>query len=334
MPTIADVARTAGVSISTVSYALSGKRPISANTRAKIDAAIRQLDYHPNAGARALASSRTNVIAVVAPLRAGVNIPMVLEFVSGVVTAAREVDHDVLLVTQEDPAGIARISGRSSADAFVVMDIEIDDPRIPELSAIKQPATLIGIPADPSGLSCVDLDFQAAGRLAIQHLADHGHHNIGFIGSADKRIQRKAGYAVRTNAGLHNGAQANGVVVATAPSEASFAGGQQAVATLLDNHPDTTAIIVHNENALAGVLDGIKRRKLAIPNDISVIAIALRTAFMGLAQNVTAIEVPGFDMGKIAVELAMTRLDNPDSPGETRLLTPKIIDGGTTGAVR
>ena len=68
MATINDVARAAGVSPSTVSYVLSGRRPISAQTRERVQAAIAELGFHPHAGARALASRRTNVLALVVPL--------------------------------------------------------------------------------------------------------------------------------------------------------------------------------------------------------------------------------------------------------------------------
>ena len=84
MATISDVARAAGVSISTVSYVLSGRRPISPETRARVEAAIAELNYHPHAGARALASSRTNALALVAPLRADINVPVIMQFVTAV----------------------------------------------------------------------------------------------------------------------------------------------------------------------------------------------------------------------------------------------------------
>ena len=73
---------------STVSYVLSGRRPISAETRARVQAAIAELGFHPHAGARALASSRTNVLALVAPLRVGVNVPVIMQFATAVVTCA------------------------------------------------------------------------------------------------------------------------------------------------------------------------------------------------------------------------------------------------------
>lgn len=320
--------------MSTVSYALSGKRPISASTKNRIDQAIAALNYHPNAGARALATSRTNVIALVAPLRAGVTMAVVLEFVSGVVEAARERDYNVLIDTQDDPAAIARLSGTASADALVVMDIELDDPRVPELQRLRQPAALIGVPNDAGSLSCVDLDFYAAGRLAVQHLVQLGHREIGLIARGDARIWETLGYAVRSIAGVRDAARVGGATIELIPSESTFVGGVTATDQLLNDHPHTTAIIVHNEFALAGVLDCLDRRGLQVPQDISVLAIALQSALIGLARNVTLIEVPGYEMGRIAVELAIAKLDDPDRPGETRLLAPSIIDGGTTAEAR
>ena len=79
--TIADVAGDAGVSPSTVSYVLSGKRSISASTRHRVEQSIRKLGYRPHAGARALAGNRSNVLALVVPLRTDQNLPVVMRFV-------------------------------------------------------------------------------------------------------------------------------------------------------------------------------------------------------------------------------------------------------------
>ena len=75
MVTLAEVAQHAGVSASTVSYVLSGKRSISAGTRQRVEQSIQELGYHPNAGARALASSRSNIIALMVPLRTDMYVP-------------------------------------------------------------------------------------------------------------------------------------------------------------------------------------------------------------------------------------------------------------------
>ena len=89
MVTLADVARHAGVSASTVSYALSGKRSISDETRRRVERAVTDLGYHPNAGARALAGSRSHIIALVVPLRTDVYVPIMMEIAIAVTVAAR-----------------------------------------------------------------------------------------------------------------------------------------------------------------------------------------------------------------------------------------------------
>ena len=126
MVKITDVARHAGVSPSTVSYALSGKRPISEETRQRVEAAIRELGYRPHAGARALASSRSNVLALVIPLRPGIHVPVVMQFAVSVVTTARRHDHDVLLLTQEEGEdGLRRVADTALVDALIVMDVQL-----------------------------------------------------------------------------------------------------------------------------------------------------------------------------------------------------------------
>ena len=125
MVTIVDVARAAGVAPSTVSYVISGKRRISPSTRQRVEQCIRDLGYHPNAGARALATSRTNVLALAVPLRPDLNLSVIMQFVSSVVTSAREHGLDLLLLTKDDgPAELRRVASSAIADALIVMDVE------------------------------------------------------------------------------------------------------------------------------------------------------------------------------------------------------------------
>jgi DNA-binding LacI/PurR family transcriptional regulator len=119
MVTLADVARAAGVSASTLSYVLSGKRPISRITRERVQGAITELGYHPRAGARALASNRSNVLALMVPLRSDMYVPVIMEIVTAVVSAAREYDYDVLLlVGHEGDDGLRRVVNTGRADAL------------------------------------------------------------------------------------------------------------------------------------------------------------------------------------------------------------------------
>jgi len=184
MVTIADVARHAGVATSTVSYVLSGKRSISTDTRDRVQRSVRALGYRPNASARALASQRSNVLALVIPLRTGMHVPVMMQFATAVVTTARRYDHDVLLLTaDEGPDGLERVAQSSLVDALVVMDVELHDKRVPVLRELPMPSVLIGYPDDADGLTCIDLDFVAAGAHCVEHLADLGHRSLALLGT-------------------------------------------------------------------------------------------------------------------------------------------------------
>jgi DNA-binding LacI/PurR family transcriptional regulator len=144
MVRITDVARHAGVSPSTVSYALSGKRPISEATRRRIHASIRQLGYRPHAGARALATSRTRVLALVTPLREGGDVTAAMRFAARVVTAARRHDHDVLLLTQEEgEEGLRRVADSAMVDGFVIVGTVPYNARLPLPRGLGRPCVLI-----------------------------------------------------------------------------------------------------------------------------------------------------------------------------------------------
>lgn len=146
MVTLAEVAQHAGVSASTVSYVLSGKRSISTTTRQRVEQSIRDLGYHPNAGARALASSKSNIIALMIPLRTDIYVPVMMEIAIAVATAARTHGYDVLLLTgEEGPDAVRRVTGSGLADAMILMDVELDDERLPLLRGTHQPSVLIGL---------------------------------------------------------------------------------------------------------------------------------------------------------------------------------------------
>ena len=89
VPTSRDVAKLAGVSQSTVSYVLTGKRPISEETRRRVEDAMTQLTFHPNAGARALASQRTRVVGLIAPFGASTHQQGILPFVETIASGVR-----------------------------------------------------------------------------------------------------------------------------------------------------------------------------------------------------------------------------------------------------
>jgi len=328
--TIIDVARHAGVAPSTVSYVLSGKRAISAPTKQRVLTSIRTLGYHPHAGARSLASNRANVIALVLPLRAGMHLPVLMQFASSVVTTARQHRHDVLLVTaDEGPAGLRRIAASAMVDGLIVMDVEMRDTRVPLLRELDRPSVLIGFPAESAGLTCVDLDFFRAGAACVEHLADLGHREIAFVGPPRAVYERGTGFAHRTMGGFREAADRRGMRAVAVPCEETFEAVQRQVAHLFDERPALTGLVVHNEAAVGHVLAVVRALGRTVPDDISIVAICPDEVAERTTPALDSVLIPAEEVGTRAVDLLMRKIEGAHVP-DASLLSPRLTTRAST----
>ncbi|CAL9408996.1 LacI family DNA-binding transcriptional regulator [Streptomyces werraensis] len=331
MATLAEVAQHAGVSASTVSYVLSGKRSISATTRQRVERSIRELGYHPNAGARALASSRSNIIALMVPLRTDMYVPVMMEIAIAVATTARTHGYDVLLLTgEEGPDAVRRVAGSGLADGMILMDVELDDERLPLLRESAQPAVLIGLPADTTGLTCVDLDFKATGALCVEHLAGLGHRDVAVIGEAPAVYERHTGFAERTLDGLRSRARETGLRLLHRPCEGGYDATAVTVARILDERPDTTGFVVQNEAAVEPLLALLRQQGRAVPEDVSVIAVCPEQVAVQASVRLTSVSLPAQEMGRHAVEQLVAKLDGRGGD-EVVLLPPELTVRASSG---
>lgn len=225
-PTSKDVARLAGVSQSTVSYVMSGKRSISADTLERVEEAMVTLNYQPHAGARALAGSRTHTIAVVMPFDSDYAAAQLMAFVEEFVLAARRHDCDVLLVTAgEGLDGLRRITGQHLCDAAVVMQVATDDERANAARDLDFPVMFIGVPDNPSQLACVDFDFTAAGKMLVNELAALNNNHICVLGWTAEAVNNSYNYIARFRRGAQEAAEDCHVTIDwhLSPAEGSFA---------------------------------------------------------------------------------------------------------------
>ncbi|MEU9089642.1 LacI family DNA-binding transcriptional regulator [Streptomyces sp. NPDC087901] len=331
MVTLAEVAQHAGVSASTVSYVLSGKRSISVPTRERVESSIQQLGYHPNAGARALASSRSNIIALMVPLRTDMYVPVMMEIAIAVATTARTHGYDVLLLTgEEGPAAVRRIAGSSLADAMILMDVELHDERLPLLRDTGRAAVLIGLPADTDGLTCVDLDFEATGALCVDHLAGLGHREVAVIGEAAAVYERHTGFAERTVDGIRAKAQETGVRVLHRPCEGGYPAMAQTLSRIFDERPGTTGFIVQNESAVEPLLNLLRQQGRAVPEDVSVVAICPEQVASQASVRLTSVAIPAQEMGRRSVEQVVAKLSGRGTD-EVELLAPELTVRESTG---
>lgn len=325
MVKINEVAVAAGVSISTVSYALSGKRPVAADTRRRIEEAVRELGYSPNAGARMLAGNRTQIFALTEPLRTDTHAPTHMSFVLATAVAARRNDYDVLLLTDEDAsAGMGRVAANGLVDAILVLDVAPDDERVPLARAIATPTVFIGIPDDNDGLICVDLDFERATVLAVDRLADAGHTSLGLIGQPEVGYE-KSNFPPRVRAAFAAQSEARGAsheFSATGEKLTSRSATRRAVEHLLAN--GVTGLVLHcTEEAHAVVLTELAERGLRVPEDVSIVTVGASFDTTALSTPLDSIPLIPAASCDLAVDLALQCL-GPDRPEPGLRLIPPV----------
>ena len=303
MAKIEDVAKHAGVAPSTVSYVLSGKRSITQETRARVLASIKALGYQPHAGARALASNRSNVVELVFRELESM---WAVEIIRGVERVARENRAGMMV----SAFGLHDSTSASWDDTVARRPHCVLS--VAQLSAAERAElTAKGIPFvvfDPTGELPDDVPFVGAtnwsgGRAATRHLVELGHRRIAMIGGPDHVLfcrARQDGYRAALAA---SGLTAEPDLLLRADLTAE--GGCAAAARLLA-HPDRpTAIFASNDLQALGVYQAARAAGLRIPDDLSVVGFDDLPVVAWVDPPLTTVHQPLTEMAVAATELAM-----------------------------
>ncbi|MDR6865835.1 DNA-binding LacI/PurR family transcriptional regulator [Microbacterium resistens] len=336
MTTIHEVAEAAGVSISTVSYALSGKRPVSEKTRRRIEEVALSLAYEPDAGARMLAGRRTQIFALTEPLRADTHAPTHMAFVLATAVAARRRGYDILLLTDEQASdGMNRVVASHLVDAILVLDVAPDDERADIARSMRTPTVFIGVPDDWRGLTCVDLDFEAAGCLAIDRLADAGHVRVTLVGQTEVAY-RKSNFPRRLLRGAQDRAIEREIAldrVTSGESATDASAVREAVEAALAR--GDRAFIVHAvDDVHVLLLDTLAAHGLQVGKDVSVVSAAASFDTSTLAVPIDVIPLVPQQSCELAVDLAVRRLEGDDLAARVHLIPPEYHSAGSVVPAR
>ncbi|MFC4590000.1 LacI family DNA-binding transcriptional regulator [Sphaerisporangium corydalis] len=333
---IGEIARRSGVSRSTVSYALSGKRRVSEGTRRRIQAVIDELGYRPNATARALKEGRTRTIGLVIPPAGRRLTDMQLGFVASVVDAAGRADLDVLLSPSggEHDRSFERVVVGRRVDGVILMEIRMRDDRVASLGQAGLPFVGIGRTGSPERMSWVDIDYETLIARCVHHLADLGHRRIAFVDRSAELAATGYGPSHRARAGFARAVSERGVEGVHACCADDATSGVSCVGRLLEDHPGLTAIATINEAAVPGMYRGLALAGLTVPRDFSIAGVAGRYLAENLHPPLTAADVPAVELGTSAVELLIGRIADPATPHRNLLVSPPISLRGTTGPAR
>ncbi|MFI5485435.1 LacI family DNA-binding transcriptional regulator [Micromonospora echinaurantiaca] len=273
-PTIADVARRAGVSKGAVSYALNGQPGVSAATRQRILAIAAEMGFSPSSAARALsgASAEAVGLALCRPARTLGIEPFFMELISGVEAELAARSYALTLQVVADPAAeiavYRRWWGERRVDGALVCDLRTDDRRVPVLEELGLPAVVIGGPGGTGRLASVWSDDAAALVETVEYLVALGHRRIARVGGLPDLLHTE----IRTEA-FERACRRLGLADAvTVPSDYTGEEGARATRRLLSSAARPTAVIYDNDVMAIAGLSVAQEMGLAVPADLSIVA--------------------------------------------------------------
>ncbi|MBS2535164.1 LacI family DNA-binding transcriptional regulator [Catenulispora sp. NF23] len=322
---ITDVAAQAGVSITTVSHVLSGQRPVSAATTAKVRQVIAELGYEPNQLARGLRLQRTNTVALVIPDITNPFYPLIARGLQNVLGPA---GMQVLVTsTDADPAAedaaVQQMITRR-VDGLAFAGYQADHRRVTAAAEVGIPVVLLGGRTARPGIDVVSADDVAGGEIATEYLITRAYRRIAFITGAERvgsPANRVLGYrhALRA-AGMPYSAR---LVVR---EEISRDGGARAMARLLSLRQAPDAVLCTNDVTALGALDAAKDAGLRVPRDVAVMGFDDIEIAALTTPALTTVSIRPLEQGEAIGRLLLGRLDGSAPRAAQRILfDPAVV---------
>jgi LacI family transcriptional regulator len=268
-----ELAKSLGLSQTTVSRALNGYPEVNESTRARVSEAAARLGYRPNASARRLATGRVGAWGIVYSPTAGFG-PHTSEFLGGLGKRLAEEEIDVLVSTvdsdEDEMAVYRRAAASKRVDGFVVHSPKPRDPRIDLLLQLKMPFVLHGRTAARDSIAWLDIDNEGVTKQAAEALLKLGHRRIGLInGPAGLTFVDHRNHGFRATMAA-NGAKVDDSLIVNG----SFTdeNGFRLAQAMLAQRPRPTAIIAGSMMTALGVFRAIRAAGLELGKDVSMIA--------------------------------------------------------------
>ncbi|MFD4530239.1 LacI family DNA-binding transcriptional regulator [Streptomyces sp. NPDC058470] len=323
-PTISDVAELAGVSKTTVSHVLSGRRPVSEATRRKVTRVIEELGFQQNFFAAGLTGRRSRTIALVVQ---DLTNPFYPALARGLQQAVAERGHVVLLAdvgTGAPPVdAFLGEAVQRRVDGVVVAAVDVSDRQLEPLRASGAHVVTVGAPRHGTSTDVVSSDDERIAADAVAYLYGKGHRHLGIISGPPRTApgsSRLHGYreALRAH-GLRPLRAAESVGDWTRES------GAKGMAALMDQPRPPTAVFCANDLMAIGALDAARALGLAVPTDVAVIGVDDIDAASLVSPSLTTVRVPAQEIGRVAGEQLLARIADPAGTARRVLVQHNLV---------
>lgn len=322
-PRISDVARLAGVSTATVSRALSNPALVSEETRAAVDQAVQATGYRINHAARNLRHRRTGGIVALVP---GLANPFFSQILSGIASVLAPAGYN-LLVADTRSAGadtLLSYAEPSRADGLIVLDGTLPAAGLTRMPVVLACEWVPGLMAPR-----VKIDNREAAAMAVNHLADLGHRRIGHVAGPPGNVLTEARQAGWQEACIARGLTPDPALLY--PGDFGLDSGQRAARLWLDQPPATrpTAVFLASDEMACGFIGEVVRHGIRVPQDLSVVGFDDIELVAHIAPPLTTIRQPRNQLGRIAAERLLARLEGRVDDTDTVLPVELVLRGST-----
>ncbi len=355
MVSIRDVARLAGVSHQTVSNAINSPNVVSRKTRERIQAAVDELGYRPNASARRLRSGHSDVIAIgISTADDRAPSPVFDSFLHLLAAQANEANKQIMLYPRLDEETelehIAELREQSDVDAIVLNELERVDRRPAWLLEAGQPFVLFGRPWNllqdmANQIPWIDVDGYDGIRKITERLIAEGHTKIGYVG-----WKSGTGTAFDRESGWRDAVEAAGLMNADNPTEQntwrvntieSIDAGTKAAYKLYAAHPDIDAIVCASDNLAVGALSGMSHtmKKRVMDGDTNtgllsrhIIVTGFDNSSLAQAFSFPSVRQPLETVASELVRMITALVDGEEVTADSKwhtLLKPEVVWRGT-----
>ncbi len=324
-PTIADVAKKAGVSIATVSRVWNDSTPVFSETAERVKAAIKDLNYTPRPAARVLARRRTDTLGLVLPEISGAFFSAMLK---GIEMGVREADLGLLIESTRVPTpgrSPQHAMGDHNTDGLIIFPDGMDEKEIRRLYGLGFPLVLMHL-SPPEGLSIpmVTVENKSGAQSLVEHLISvHGRERIAYLqgpeGHPDS-VWRERGY--REALQIHNIKFDPNLV---GKGEFSADTAQTTVRNWLKNNLNFNAIFCGDDEAASGALQALHEAGKRVPQDVAVVGFDDINYSRYLNPPLTTVRAPTEQVGLEAVRLLVNLIRNKNVEQLVLLPTELVI---------
>jgi LacI family repressor for deo operon, udp, cdd, tsx, nupC, and nupG len=329
MTKIQDVARTANVSVATVSRVINNSSSVTAKTRQKVEAVVRALNYQPNLLGRNLRRTKSHIALVLIP---NISNPFYSRIVKGIEDIAHSNGYNVMLCNTDSDAqrehAYVDILKNKLADGIIFMASELSVKEMREISS-EYPLVQCCEYLENLNVSHVSIDNFSAAYEATTHLCSLGSKRVGFIGSSNNyisTIKREEGYK---KALLDAGVKYDKTLVKY--GNYSYKSAYTATLQMLEkteSRPD--AIFAISDIMAIGAINAIKGKGLRVPDDIAVCGFDDISFASMFNPAITTVSQPTYEMGCAAMKILLSQINQESSDKECVILAHNLIVRATT----